>query len=323
MKIGCYGDVHLTKNMRSLQDIWSISATQSIYHMYNEFDNQDVEMVVCLGDFFDTPRIEAKYINLVMPLLDSINSRTYPTYILLGNHEADSSESNILEFLSTYENIHPVTSTMMRENMLFIPYYDDPQLYDMYTDTIVFTHHDIYGSDLASGKTKAFFGLDPSIFKNAKLVMNGHVHLKSKVSSNILNAGSLLVSSQGELRVGDLPSYYILDTRTGEYQTFNNEYSMIYQTIDVQDVDKVSDYDPSKLVLRIEYEGEIPATTIESLHTSWKKKLSSIEGIVESIERDSNFDMKNYLVEYLSKDQDISDADRQDYINTGLRLLSL
>lgn len=323
MKIGCYGDVHLTKNMRSLQEVWDVSATQSIYYMYDEFDKQDVEMVVCLGDFFDTPRIEAKYINLVMPLLDSINSRTYPTYILLGNHEADSSESNILEFLSTYENIHPVTHTQMIENLLFIPYYEDPQLYDMSSDTIVFTHHDIYGSDLASGKTKAFFGLDPAIFKDAQLVMNGHVHLKSKVTHNVVNAGSLLVSSQGELRVGDYPSYYTIDTRTGAYQTFSNEYSMIYQTIDVEDVSKVDQYDSSKLVLRVEYEGEIPETQIESLHTSWKKKLSSIEGIVENIERDSNFDMKNYLVEYLSKDPDISDDDRQEYITTGLRLLSL
>lgn len=323
MLIGAYGDLHITKNMRGLQERWEDTSLKSITHMYDKFDELNVESVVCLGDFFHAPRIEAKSMRLVMPILDLINSRTYPTYILLGNHESESTDSNILEFLSSYDNIIPITRTMDIEGMLFIPYYDDPQLYNITKDHIVFTHHDIYGSSLASGKTKAFFGLDPSIFKEAKLVMNGHVHLKSRPAPNIVNAGSLLVSQQGELRVGDYPSYYTLDTRTAELKEYENLYSMIFLTIKLEEVDKVEEYNSCSLVLKVEYEGEIPDPEkwILTAHTSWRKKISSIESSTENIISDRNFDMKNYLTEYIKKDQEISEKNKSDYITTGLELL--
>ena len=212
MLLGIYGDVHITKNMRALQDIWDVTATKSLYNMYDKFDEANVEMVVCLGDFFDAPRLEAKHLKLVLPILDNINNRSYPTYILLGNHESYDEESNILEYLTTYDNIIPITSPTEIEGMLFLPYYADPSKFNM-EDKIVFTHHDIYGSALASGKTEAFFGISPEVFKDARIVMNGHVHLRSKVSDNIVNAGSILVSQQGELRLGDFPRYYTLDTK--------------------------------------------------------------------------------------------------------------
>lgn len=321
MIIGLFADPHITKNMRNLQEIWDVSAMSSIYHMYDKFDELNVECVVCLGDFFDAPRIEARSMNLVLPILDTINSRSYPTYILLGNHEADSRESNILDFLSSYDNIIPITHTADIEGMLFIPYYEDPSSVEIQNHHIVFTHHDIYGSELASGKTKAFFGVDTSVFNAARLVMNGHVHLKSRVSHNIVNAGSLLVSSQGELRVGDYPSYYLLDTSTCHLQSFDNEYSMIYQSIDLDEVSKILDYDASKLVLRVDYEDEIPETFTNNLQVSWRKKIVDIESEDDVRVSTSNFDMKNYIISYIKNDQDIPEDFREDYIKLGLELL--
>lgn len=323
MKIGVYADPHITKNMKSLQDRWEVTAMKSIHSMYDKFDEESVESVVCLGDFFDAPRIEAKHMQLVLPILRHINERTYPTYLLLGNHEIDSEDSNILDFLTMYENIIPVTTLTEIENMLFIPYNQDPTEGIEYTsDHIVFTHHDIYGSELAGGKTTAFFGINPDIFEEAKLVMNGHVHLKSSVRYNVKNAGSLLVSQQGELRLGDYPSYYILDTRSGAIQDISNEHSMIYLSIDEKETDKVLRYDQAHLVLRVEYEGEIPEMFINTAHTSWKKKVTSIGEKEEAGVRASNFDMKNYLTDYIKKDIEVSDNKKSDYIDTGLELIS-
>lgn len=319
MLIGVYGDVHVSKNMRSLQQLWDKTATESLRYMYDKFDELDVESVVCLGDFFDAPRIEAKNMQLVMPILDYINSRTYPTYILLGNHEIDSTESNILDFLSMYKNIIPMTHAMDIEGMLFIPYSEDPQLYDM-KDRIVFTHHDIYGSQLAGGKNKAFFGLDPSVFKDAKLVMNGHVHLKSRPAHNIVNAGSILVSQQGELKLGDYPSYYTLDNKTADLKEYENIYSMIYLTIGENDTNKISSrYMSDNLVLRVEYEGEIPKDFMYTERVSWRKKISSIGSTTETKVSDRNFDLKNYLTEYIKNDESVSD--KEGYISAGMRLL--
>ena len=322
MKLGIYGDAHLTKNMRTLQSLWNTTATKSLHYMYNKFDEESVEMVVCLGDFFDSPRLEAKHLSLVLPILQDINSRSYPTYVLLGNHEAESEDSNILEVLSIYENIHPVTIPVDLENMLFLPYYTDPTQFDM-KDKIVFTHHDIYGSELAGGKTKAFFGLDSSIFKDAKLVMNGHVHLRSKVSNNILNSGSILVSQQGELKLGDYPHYYVLDTISSMTTEYPNTHSMIYLTIDESDAGKVvqSGYNQMNCVLKVEYEDEIPETFIDAAHTTWRKKISSIESKEDKNVHLSSFDMKNYLADYIRNDPEVSDDKKDDYITTGLEVL--
>lgn len=322
MLIGCYGDVHLTKNMRSLQYLWDTTATKSIISMYDTFDELEVESVVCLGDFFDTPRLEAKHMNLVLPILRHMNERTYPTYILLGNHEIDSDESNILDFLSTYDNIIPVTKLTEIERFLFIPYNVNPTEVEYKSNHIVFTHHDIYGSELAGGKTKAFFGIDPDIFSEAKLVMNGHVHLKSEVRSNVVNAGSILVSQQGELKLGEYPEYYTIDTLTGSLVRYENKNSMIYLTIDESETGKVVEkYDQMHCVLRVEYNDEIPDNYINTAHTSWRKKISSIEGKVESVVSTSSFDMKNYLTEYIKKDPEVSDDKKDDYIATALEVI--
>lgn len=324
MFIGVYGDCHLNKNMRSFQDVWNVTASKSIYHMYDKFDELGVELAVCLGDFLDTPRLEAKDLSLVLPILSNINERSYPTYILLGNHESygESGDCNILEYLRVYENIHPVTASYIMEDMCFIPYYEDPVNINM-DDRIVFTHHDIYGSALASGKTSAFFGIDPKVFSRAKLVLNGHVHLKSKVCNNVVNAGSLLISQQGELKVGEYPSYYTVDTRTGKYETYDNEHSMIYLTLPIEEVGEVvqSGYDQMHTVLKVEYSGELPDSMINTLHTSYKKILSSIEDTKSEVVRASSFDMKNYLVEYIKKDKELSDDLKEDYIKTGVELL--
>lgn len=323
MLIGVYGDVHLTKNMRTLQYLWDVTASKSIHNMYNKFDEKSVEMVVCLGDFFDSPRLEAKHMSLVLPILQDINSRSYPTYILLGNHEAESEDSNILEMLGVYENIHPITIPQILENMLFLPYYADPSQFDV-KDRIVFTHHDIYGSALAGGKTHAFFGLDPSVFAGAKRVFNGHVHLKSRVNDLIINTGSFLISQQGELVLGEYPDIYFVDTKNGSYYVEPNKESMIYLTIDENEAGKVvqSGYDQMHCVLRVEYEGEMPESFIGTAHTTWRKKISSIdsEGTKE-VHMDS-FDMINYLIDHINKSSDVSDSEKEDYIKTGLEILS-
>ena len=323
MLIGCYGDVHLTKNMRSLQYLWETTATKSIVSMYDKFDELDVEAVVCLGDFFDTPRLEAKHMNLVMPILRHINERTYPTYLLLGNHEIDSDESNILDFLSTYDNIIPVTRLTEIESFLFIPYNVDPTEVEYKPNHIVFTHHDIYGSELAGGKTKAFFGIDPDIFSKAKLVMNGHVHLKSDVRNNVVNAGSILVSQQGELKLGEYPEYYLIDTLTGNLTSYENKHSMIYLTIDENEAGEiVKNYDQMHCVLKVEYDGELPDIFINTAHTSWRKKVTSIEDKSDiSLNNSSNFDLANYLTKYIQEDPSVSLEDKETYINTGLELL--
>lgn len=325
MQVGIFGDCHLTKNMRTMQSIWEKSATDSILNMYNKFDEENVEFAICLGDFFDKPVIEAKSLHFILPILNYMNTRKYPTYLLLGNHEIDDYEHNILEYLSEYDNIKPVTNwDIIRDNFLFIPYNVNPEelIENIIENNYVFTHHDIYGSVLAGGKTKAFFGLDSSIFKSAKRVFNGHVHMKSRIHPNIVNAGSLLVSQQGELELGEYPSYYILDSESGDVVEYENKHSMIYLSVDEPKLNLVSKkYDLNKVVLQIEYEGDLPDYDITTAHTSWRKKIKSIQSDSTEVIRTTNFDLKNYLVDYIKKDPNVKDEDKESYTKIGLEVL--
>lgn len=324
--VGIFGDAHITKNMRSLQNEWDKSVVSSFTHMYKKFDEERVDFVVGLGDLLDAPEIKAKHLNLLRPIFQLMNLRDYSTYLLLGNHEIDSDTSNILEYLSEYKNIIPVTDAdIIRNEFSFIPYNVDPAELD--SDYIegkyVFTHHDIYGSELAGGRTKAFFGIDPGVFSEALLVMNGHVHLRSRVRSNIVNAGSLLVSSQGELRLGDYPKYYILDSSTGLMQEYDNEYSMIYLTTDPSKLSEISRYNESNLVLRVEYSGALPDVVLpEAAHISYRKLIDDISSSDVVSKSNRNFDMKSYLSEYIKKDSSVAEEDKGDYIKKGVELLS-
>lgn len=319
MRVGVYGDVHLTKNMRTLQDLWDFAATESIKSMYDHFSAANIFAAISLGDFFDAPRLEAKHIRLVIPILDYINSMKFPTYVLLGNHEADSDNSNILEFLRPYENIIPVTETLELENMLFLPYYETVDDKEM-KDKVVFTHHDIYGSKLAAGKTEAFFGINPEKFSEAALVMNGHIHTKSTLG-NIVNVGSLLTSCHGELRVGDYPSYYILDDL--DYETYYNYNSMVYLTVkSLDELDRCDHkYNRKNLVLRVEYDGELPNVPDEFAHVSYRKLVTSIETEIVTNSTE-HFDIKNYLTDHINADESLSSKEKLAYISTGLELLS-
>lgn len=321
MKIGILGDVHATKNMRNLQTQWENSVTQSIKSAYETFLAEGVSQVVFLGDFFDSPKIEAKHMHFILPLLEYINSQeSISTWMLLGNHEIDDDSHNILDILNEYNHINPVTTYTEVQDRVYVPYnfpLEEANIKDKY----VFSHHDIYGSALAGGLTKAFFGIDPELLKDAKRVFNGHVHLKSKPRKNIYNCGALCISAQGELRLGDYPTYHILDTDTDHLSDYANTESLIYVTTD--NISSLDKYDHSKVSLRFDYEGDLPEISEGAyMSMTFRKKLGDLSETTEIIEHtESSIDLKNYLTDYISNDDSVPKELKEMYIQEGLALL--
>lgn len=331
-KIAIYGDAHITKKMNTLQDRWNTSVISIFQNLYSEFESANVEYAVCLGDFFDKAVLEAKSVTLVMQVLDIVNKSTFPTFFLLGNHEIDSHQNNILEYLSEYQNIFPVTELKHIESMTFIPYNVDidevPE--DFLRDSYVFTHHDIYGSELANGKLKASFGIDPNVFSISKFVFNGHIHLASRLG-NIYNVGSILKSQHGELRKYENPQYYILDTVTGSVESFLIKENFIaYQTVRVGEIPGIlSKYEDSVyLVLRVEYKSEEDLTSIEDyrsnpriLRLNLRKLLDTSSGAIATEISRTTLDIKEFITDYIKKDISIEDPDKPKMIELGLSLL--
>jgi len=328
MILGIYADPHITKNMKSIQDHWEGSVYKTFRSMYDQFNEETVEMAVCLGDFFDKAVLEAKSVRLVTEILQLINSQSFPTIFLLGNHEVDSYYHNILEFLDQYENIIPVTERrLIDNNMYFLPYTSDIEDFegtDCLKDKIVFTHHDFYGTELANGKVKASFGVDPDLVKDAKIVFNGHVHLHSKLG-NILNLGSVLKSQQGELRVGEYPYFAIYDTVIGNLKLIPNLESILYLTVDTDIRKVISKYSSDcKFLLSICYEEdgdmEDPDQFSNIIKYSMRKLVTgSLESDVE-ISR-THVDIKEVISQYIKNDSSVQDEDKDSMISLGLSLL--
>lgn len=257
MRVGLFTDPHVNKKIQMIQADWKQSVVESFKSMTAQFELAKVDAIICGGDFFDKALIEAWSLRMVMECLTSLDRLNVPVYFLLGNHEIESETENIIEFLDIYPNLKPITHTYDDGTFVLIPYSDDPIQVSM-KDRIVVTHHDIYGSSLAAGRSKAKFGIDPREFKDARIVLNGHIHSRSSFV-NVRNIGSFLCGAQGELRPGEHPNAYILETDDLSLTELPNYQAIHFVTLESKNLKKYLDYYQSrgcKLVVRYEYETE-------------------------------------------------------------------
>lgn len=331
MKIGIFTDPHLTKKVQKIQADWIQSVESSFYSMVEDFKAQKVDAVVCGGDFFDKAMLLASNVKTLMYVLGALNSLQVPVFFLLGNHEIESAEENILEILDVYPHLTPVTATTKYHGLTFIPYSEDPKdhLCDM-RDQVVFTHHDIYGSSLAGGRTRAKFGLDPKIFSDARLVINGHIHSKSEFV-NVRNIGSLLCGAQGEITYPESPCYYILNSDTLHLEPRKNLHSIHYVTCDAKSVTKVLDhYKNVKTVLRYEYTEDSEIKVFEDLLDKYPNVIRhNLRRLIDysNVTNGGNgqvasiIDVPAILQRYVMDDGKVTQDMRDEMIAVGKRLL--
>ena len=248
MRIGIYGDVHFNRK-RVLSGKYESSLRETFDWMYTSLRVDGVEEVVCLGDFFDKSTLTADYVELLRDLMSKV---TVKTRFLLGNHEILKPGVSILSLLNCFENAIPVEEITHQGQFLYVPYGESLEGLDM-RGKYVFTHTDIYGSELAGGKVKASFGIDPTVFQEATYVFNGHVHLASKLG-NIYNVGSIVHAQFGEEKSGvSETGYYILDTETNELEFIPNPYTLHFLTRSAESLDLAPELDRSRLILRVDY----------------------------------------------------------------------
>lgn len=329
MRVGIYADPHITKRMGSLQDHWERSVRDTFNYMYDMFDRLHVDMVICLGDMFDKAVLEARSVSLVNEVVDIMDTRYYHTYLLLGNHEIDSVENNILEYFETCNQIIPVTKMTTVGPFLFIPYGESISSDEFHTHEAHYavTHHDFYGVELAGGKVRASFGDDPNLMKDFIRVFNGHIHTQSNLG-NIMNAGSVLCSQHGVLREREFPKFYIYDTDNETLESFHNPYSLLYWTTtadSLQGLMSEAVTGPNSCLLRVEYnEGEtiiLPDPLPDRiLDVQCKKHIQDIPLAETKVEK-SVLDVKDIMRRFIDGDMKISDEIKNRIYEEGVKLL--
>ena len=240
MKLFIYTDVHWCKFSSVIRDIgdkYSVRL-EHLLDSINWAENLAVEnncdMVINLGDFFDSPVIN----DTEMAAFSEIKWAPIPHKVLLGNHEIQNrnkevSSAHIFKLLGFDLIIDPKKELINDVEFCYLPYtFEFPEINSIFgeynTKRIVFSHNDIEGVQLG-GYTfdKGFSLLD--IEKNCDLFLNGHIHAKGEFG-NMINLGNLCGQNFGENFAPH--NAYILDTDTLELTPFENPYSFNFYKLD-------------------------------------------------------------------------------------------
>ena len=291
MKILLYTDNHFCEsasivnkygnkyNVRLENQIKSVNWTEQL-----AIDN-DCQLIVCLGDFFDKQVLTDQEITAI----NDINfSNDITRYFLVGNHESEEidlkySSTQILTKVGTVVST-PMTIVVDDTELCFLPYtterYIKP-LIDIFNSKtvskrVIFSHNDIAGIQMGAIISKSGFPID-DIEANCDIFINGHLHNGTRISDKIINAGDITGKDFGENAFKYRHCAFILDTELLTLTEIENPYAFNFYQVSIMTEEDLSILDLIKnnAVLRI--------TCNFSLINELKTKLESIKNkIVES-----------------------------------------
>lgn len=202
------------------------------------------EAMFSAGDFFDRADLNAEELSA----LSDIDLQGIPNYFLIGNHEigrSDCSFSTTNTFLQN--NICQIFATPAvigwgNTLIYLLPYILEPckrpvmeYFKDIdtssYTYKILISHNDIKGLQLGRYVTENGFTKE-ELDNNFDLVINGHIHNQSWVTSKVLNLGNITGQNFSEDGFKYKHQAMILDLDTLQYELLTNPYALNFYKID-------------------------------------------------------------------------------------------
>lgn len=214
------------------------------------------DMIVCDGDFFDKPELNAEELTA----LQEIKWADLPYYFIVGNHEMglndlSFSSTHLLKMIPNAKIIDkPYYESGFGYRLYFIPYIVESSkktLAEYIKDlnqgvwetqevknTIVFSHNDIAG--IRYGKHMSKFGFDINdITNNCDLYINGHLHNQTQVNEKIINLGNLTGQNFSEDAEKFSHCVAIIDTDTLQVELINNPYAFNFYKFDINSKDDI------------------------------------------------------------------------------------
>ena len=196
--------------------------------------DNNVDLIVCLGDFFDKPHLTDEELTA----LKEINwNNNILHYFIVGNHEAISSDLifNTVKALEDKNRIivnSPTSIELDNVELDFLPYiiennrkslaeYFGPQ---GSKKRIILSHNDIKGIRYGAFESKEGFEIS-DIEANCDLFVNGHLHNGTWITKKIRNLGNL--TGQDFKEDAFKYSHYasIIDLDTLQMTDFENPYA--------------------------------------------------------------------------------------------------
>ena len=206
-------------------------------------EEQNCDLVICLGDFFDSSDLKSEELTA----LQNIHWSNKIHYFITGNHEMGRSN---LEFSSAHLfNLCPNTNTIDTvcnikdvindTDIIFLPYIlelDRKPLEEYLKpftakNKIVMSHNDIAGIQMGAYLSKDGFSIQ-EIEEHCNLFINGHLHNGTEIGKNIINLGNLTGQNFSEDAYTYKHQCMILDTTTHEIGYIENPHAMNFYKID-------------------------------------------------------------------------------------------
>jgi DNA repair exonuclease SbcCD nuclease subunit len=225
----------------------------SINWAENASKDANCDMVICLGDFFDSPILNSEELTALQEITWNTD---VPHYFLVGNHESNVSSleynsTKALERKGFYIVDGPIRIIQERADMLLLPYileenrktikeyWDMTEPQEMYypefkQNRIILSHNDILGIKYGMFESKEGFDLK-EIEEQSELFLNGHLHNGSFLNSKetILNLGNLTGQNFSEDATRYKHYACILDTETLKLEFLENPYAFNFYRIDI------------------------------------------------------------------------------------------
>ena len=259
MKICIYADNHWSQYssiVRQRGDKYSLrleNQIKSINWVESLAITQCCDMVVHLGDFFDSSNLNSEEITALKEIRWA---NDIPHYFIVGNHEIGTrnlefNSVNVLTNNSPFELMDEIESLNFADKLelVFLPYVFESDRKSL-SETlkpknccrIIFSHNDIKGIQMGKFQSKEGYEIS-DIQANCDLFINGHLHNGEKVADKIINCGNLTGQNFGE----DASKYehvaLILDTDTMRIAVFENPYAFNFYKLDFytnNDIDSIN-----------------------------------------------------------------------------------
>lgn len=312
MNILVYADPHFcsySSIIRKQGEKYSLrleNLIQSINWVHDLAKNKKCDMIVCLGDFFDSNTLDAQELSALSRINFEIG---IPMYFLVGNHELSTKESrfNSANAFRLNNHINIINTPLIRTagedvNLCFLPYCFENEIklsnisiFDFIpTSTyksILFSHNDILGYNYGQFVSKT--GIDVNeIEKYFHLCFNGHLHNEGKVSDKIINVGNLTGLNFSEDATKYDHSAYILNTILMTYEKFENPFAFNFYKLDFTTNIPNVDFKQNSIV---------SAKVNESDYTIIKNMFESNSNIIEYriiIQKSSNENHKTIDIDF-------------------------
>lgn len=295
MKLMVYADPHWSVTssiVRSRQDKYSTrlhNLINSIQWVEDLACSRGCDAVVCLGDFFDQPGVDAESISA----LGEIGWSTCPHYFITGNHEMgrndlEFSSSRMFELMpnsTVVKDVCEIPTFRWDTKIVCLPYIlekdrkplksylSDVNGIDECENVIILSHNDIKDIQMGMFKSTTGFTLE-EIKDNCNLFINGHLHNGCEVAPGVINLGNLTGQNFSEDATKYSHCAMILDTVEHSVQYIENPHAFNFYKIEYCGNDEVLSNLKSNAVVSI--------TTTDTYESKVREILKSLENVVES-----------------------------------------